>query len=86
MYTIQDKDLRYDNSFKTFDSTLTVFHIYDSSAINKTYSLEKYARNVGLVYKEFWVVTGQHDIGLPWEQRAEKGFILRQYAIGYGKE
>lgn len=86
LYTIQDRDMFYDNSFKTFDSTLTVFQIYDSSAINKTYSIEKYARNVGMVYKEFWIVAGQTNIGLPWEDRAEKGFILRQYAIDYGKE
>jgi hypothetical protein len=86
LYTIQDKDVSYNNSFRTFDSTLTVFHIYDSSAINKTYSIEKYARNVGMVYKEFWIVTGQTNIGLPWEDRAEKGFIMKQYAIDYGKE
>jgi hypothetical protein len=85
-YTIQDRDQYYDNSFRAFDSTLTVFHIYDSSAINKTYSIEKYARNVGLVYKEFWIVTGQTNIGLPWIDRAEKGFITWQYAIDYGKE
>ncbi len=85
-YTITDKDQRYDNSYKIFDSTMSVFHIYDSSAINKTYSMEKYARNVGLVYKELWIVTGQTNIGQPWEDRAQKGFILRQYAIDYGKE
>lgn len=86
LYKIQDRDLRYDNSFNVFDSTLTVFHIYDSSAINKTYSIEKYSRNIGLVYKEFWIVTGQTNIGLPWIDRAEKGFIIWQYAIDYGKE
>ncbi|MDB5226574.1 MAG: hypothetical protein JWN78_767 [Bacteroidota bacterium] len=86
VYTIQDKDVTYDNSFKIFDSTLTVFHIYDSSAINKTYSIEKYSRNIGLTYKEFWIVTAQTQIGLPWIDRAEKGFIMWQYAIDYGKE
>lgn len=85
-YTVQQKDVSYTNGFQTFDSSLTVFHIYDSSAINKTYSLEKYSRDIGLVYKELWIVTGQTNIGLPWEIRAQKGFILRQYAIDYGKE
>lgn len=83
-YSIDNKDVIYDNSYQVFDSTLTVFHIYDSSAINKTYSIEKYARNVGLVYKEFWIVTGQTNIGAPWFDRAEKGFIMFQYAIDYG--
>ncbi len=86
LYTIKEKDVPYSNAYKSFDSSLLVYHIYDSSAINKTYSVERFARNVGLVYKEFWIVAGQTNIGLPWEDRAQKGFILRQYAIEYGKE
>ena len=85
-YTIKNRDKYYDNGTKIFDSTLMISQIQDSSAITKTYSIEKYARSVGLVYKEFWIVEGQINIGAPWEDRAEKGFILRQYAIDYGKE
>ena len=85
-YTIKERDKYYDNGFKIFDSTLMVTQIQDSTAIFKTYSVEKFARNIGLVYKEFWMVTGEINIGSPWEDRAEKGFILRQYAIDYGKE
>jgi hypothetical protein len=40
----------------------------------------------GWYIKELWIVTGQTNIGQPWEDRAQKGFILRQYAIDYGKE
>lgn len=85
-YTIKNRDLYYDNGIKIFDSTLLVSQIQDSSAITKTYSVERYARSVGLVYRELWIVVGQINIGAPWEDRAEKGFILRQYAIDYGKE
>lgn len=85
-YTIVNRDRYYDNGRKIFDSTMLVSHIQDSSAITKTYSIERYARSVGLVYREFWIVTGQINIGAPWEDRAQKGFILRQYAIDYGKE
>ena len=85
-YTIKNRDLYYDNGIKIFDSTLLVSQIQDSSAITKTYSVERYARSVGLVYREFWIVVGQINIGAPWEDRAEKGFILRQYAVDYGKE
>ena len=85
-YTIKNRDEYYDNGIKIFDSTLLVSQIQDSTAITKTYSIEKYARNVGLVYREFWIVVGQINIGSPWEDRAQKGFILRQYAIDYGKE
>ena len=85
-YTIKDRDKYYDSGIRIFDSTLLISQIQDSSAITKTYSIEKYARSIGLVYKEFWIVVGQINIGAPWEDRAEKGFILRQYAIDYGKE
>ncbi len=85
-YKLTEKDVPYTNSFASFDSSITILHVYDSTAINKTYSLEKYARNVGLVYKELWVVKGQTNIGQPWDVRAEKGFILTLQAIESGTE
>lgn len=89
-YTIKNRDKYFDNGVKIYDSTLLVSQIQDSSAITKTYSVERYARNVGLVYKEFWLLTTQDSVKIrlnfPWEQRAQKGFIIRQNAIDYGKE
>lgn len=85
-YTIQTKDVPYNNGYLSFDSTMKVFHIYDSTAINNTLSYEIYGRGVGLVYKEMQILAAQGNFGLPWEIRAEKGFIVRQYAVGYGKE
>lgn len=89
-YTIKNRDKYYDNGFKVFDSTLLITQIQDSSAITKTYATEMYARSVGLVFKECWLLTTQDSVKIrlnfPWEQRADKGFIIRQYAIDYGKE
>lgn len=89
-YTIKSRDKYYNNGIRIFDSTLLVSQIQDSSAITKTYSVERYARNAGLVYKEMWIVTTQDSVKirlqLPWDQRADRGFIIRQYAIGYGKD
>lgn len=89
-YTIKNRDKYYNNGTRIFDSTLIVSQIQDSSAITKTYSVEQYARSTGLVYREMWILTTQDSLKIrlqfPWEQRAEHGFILRQYAIGYGKE
>lgn len=85
-YTIKERDKYYNNGSMIFDSTLFISQIQDSSAIFKTFSTEKYARNVGLVYKELWIVTGEINIGAPWQDRAQKGFILKQNAIAYGKE
>ena len=69
-----------------FDSTLAVLQQYDSSAINITSSIEKYAKNIGLVYKELRFLKSQNNIGLPWEERAEQGYILRMSIIDYGKD
>jgi len=89
-YTVKNRDKYYDNGIRIFDSTLYVSQIQDSSAITKTYSVERYARSIGLVYREMWLLTTQDPVKislqLPWEQRADKGFIIRQYAIGYGKD
>lgn len=85
-YRILSKDVPYVNAWATFDSSITILQEDDSTAINKTYSLEKYARHVGLVYKELWVVKGQTNIGEPWIDRAEKGFIVTLQAIDSGTE
>lgn len=89
-YTILNRNKYYNNGVQIFDSTLLISQIRDSSAITKTYSIEQYARNAGLVYKEMWMLSSQDTLKIklnfPWEQRADKGFIIRQYAIKYGKE
>lgn len=89
-YTISKRDREFFINSKRYDSTLTITQIQDSSAIFKTYFKEVYARNIGMIYKENWVVTSQDTIKIrlqyPWQDRADKGFIIRQYAIDYGKE
>lgn len=91
-YTITDKDIRYSNGFTVFDSTLTVLQDSDSSVVHKSYSEEKFARNVGLVYKELWRLDAQPieisrnpPIIKPFLQSQLNGFIVRQYALRYGK-
>lgn len=81
-----------------FDSTLTVIQHEEGTLIDTIGSREVYAKGVGLVYKEFWVLESQctscspTDIpclaacqALPWEQKAEKGFIVKQTLLSYGK-
>lgn len=59
-YTYQDVGVTSSYYNKNYDSTLTVFQIADSTGVpivaglpaNKTVWVEKYAKNVGLVYKE----------------------------------
>lgn len=75
-----------------FDSTVTVEQVNAENAIELRYSIEVYAQNVGLVYKEMKILDTQcaqfpnglaDCAGLPWEQKAEKGFILKMTLLEY---
>lgn len=47
--------------------------------LERRYSIEKYARDTGLVYRELEILDTQSvEEGIPWEEKAEKGFTLRQ--------
>ncbi len=68
----------------TFKDVLTVLLVNNENLIEYRYGIEQYARNVGLVYKELWILDTQKiDPTLPWEQKAEKGFILKQKIIAH---
>lgn len=54
----------------------------DENLIEKRFAMEKYARGIGLIYRELWILDTQIiDPLLPWDQKAQKGFILRQQLI-----
>jgi hypothetical protein len=76
----------------SFDSTLLVTEADDSNIIEKRFSRARYAKHVGLVWREQWILDSQYcnqfpvpaDCEtLPWEQKAEKGYILRQTVISF---
>jgi len=74
-----------------YDSVSTIVQSSPSeNKINHRYSVEKYARKVGLVYKELRILDTQcceffPELGpcdlIPWEEKAEKGLIYRQSII-----
>lgn len=72
-----------------FDSTLFVRQVDKENNIERRYSIEQYARGVGLIYKEMLILDTQCGgniadcIDDPWVEKAEKGFILRQTLIDY---
>lgn len=81
----------------SFDSTVTVIEQAVGTAIDTIGSRAVYARNVGLVFKELYVLETQctdcdpGDVAcviacqqMPWEDKAEKGFIIRQRILEYG--
>ena len=61
-----------------FDSTALVVQQNDTSLIRKDYFIEKYAKNVGLYYKEASHLAKQN-IGEPWQS----GYYIRYELLNY---
>ena len=85
-YTLTEVNKNYTGGSIISDSTLAILQVSDSSDVQKVYSVEKYSKNIGLVYKELWRLDAQLVDDQTYEDNAVFGFILRQYAIEYGKE
>lgn len=75
-----------------FDSTLLVTEADDSNVIERRFSRVRYAKNIGLVWREQWILDSQYCNQAPppvdcetrpWELKAEKGYLLRQVIIAY---
>jgi hypothetical protein len=73
----------------SFDSSLTIIQVADSNLISKLYSVEKYAKNAGLVYKQLVNLAVNDTIipnpSIPWPQRASDGYIYTMTAVSYNK-
>ncbi|MBE9469380.1 MAG: hypothetical protein IMY72_13830 [Bacteroidetes bacterium] len=73
----------------SFDSVLMVTQVVDTSLIHKNYSFEKYAKNIGLVYKkEIKILSNQSgfDPSVPIEQRIKTGTIFTLQISDYGNK
>jgi len=63
------------------DSVMTILRADKINNIERRYSVEKYAKNIGLVFKQDTILDTQCNgdlsacIGLPWSVKAEKGYI-----------
>ncbi len=72
-----------------YDSTITVIQVDKTNNIERRYSRECYAKGIGLIEKEMWILDTQCGgdiascIGTPWEEKAEKGFILRARILSH---
>ena len=68
---------------KDYADVLTIEAQTDPRVLTeRRYSLEKYAKGIGLVYKEVKVLDTQKlDATIAWEKRAQKGYILKQIRV-----
>jgi hypothetical protein len=72
---------------KSLNAVLEVKQKDEKTLISKQYYIEKYAKNVGLVYKEIQDIYSNAVVaGVPIEQRIEKGIIYKQTLVSYGYE
>ncbi|MCF8237071.1 MAG: hypothetical protein K9I85_02865 [Saprospiraceae bacterium] len=67
-----------------WDQVLRIQQADDENLIERRFSQEWYQKNVGLVYKRMYILDTQCGgepalcAGIPWEEKAEKGYILTQ--------
>ena len=91
-------DFEYQKTGSSFvDTSQTVPAIYPDvvevaqadaeNQIEKRYAKEVYAKNIGLVYRELWILDcqaagcGACQYNTPWKERARKGYILVESLI-----
>ena len=80
-FRITDIDLSITQGSKSFDKVIKVLQTDVENAIERRYSCEMYAPNVGLIFKEKIILDTQNISSEPWDKKAERGFILRQTLI-----
>lgn len=85
-YRIKEVDLIDTIGTDIFEPVVLIKQADNENAIELRHSIEKYAPNVGLIYREISILDTQciEDCeGQPWEEKAEKGFILKQRLLDY---
>lgn len=93
--TLGEQEYKYENvhqSFSlnglSFDSTVTVVQMNDSSLVHKKYAIEIFAKNVGLVYKKFVDIKDEDsdiDFSKPFIQRVDVGYDYSYKLLEYGE-
>lgn len=83
-YTSVDVPLNVEGT--DYSETATIILRDNETQIEKVYAKEIYAKGVGMVYKEWWHLETQNNFEKPWKEKAEKGYIIKMYAIEHGME
>lgn len=85
-YEIVSIDGTYSQDTISVSNIVEVLQVDVVSVIDRRYSLERFAKNIGLVEKKMMILDCQCSSvpdSVPWEEKAEKGFILTQKLISY---
>lgn len=88
---VLDQSGAWSNGIRSFDDVAMIAHADSENLIEYRFVQEAYARNIGLIYNEMRILDTQCQAccnadfarcsSLPWNQKAEKGFIIKQRLI-----
>ncbi len=70
----------------SFEKTLEVSQLYFPSVISYQNYTEKYARGVGMIYKEIIDIKSQLSPSIPIFDRIQEGVIYKMTIVNYGQE
>jgi len=85
-YLVDDIDVPAAVNNFSFDSTSTISYSNSENVIELRFAKEQYAKNIGLISKEYLILDTQcisDCIGMTWEEKAEQGFVLRMNMIDH---
>ena len=92
-YEILSVGAAFEEEGLSFPDVIEVSMADNENLIERRFAREAYARGIGLVFRELLILDTQCQVccngdfalceGIPWENKAEKGFILRQKLIDY---
>lgn len=87
LYNYKYVDVKENVGGVPLEKVLQVIQRDDATLINKQFYAEKYAKGIGLVYREIMDITSNNvQPGVPIEQRIENGVIYKQVLYRYGYE
>lgn len=88
---VLDAVATWSNGIRSFEDVALISHADSENLIEYRFAQEAYARHIGLIYAEMRILDTQCQAccnadfarcsSLPWTQKAEKGFIIKQRLI-----
>lgn len=91
-YTVDSIDVAKNIGTFAFDSVLVVTEVNANTTFERRLSRAHYAKHVGLVQREQWILDSQYCnqspaptdcTTKPWQDKAERGYILKQTLVGF---
>lgn len=80
-FRIVEVGATYEVNDQIYEDVITVLQTDTENAIERRYALERWAPDIGMIYREHIILDTQNITDDPWEVKAERGYILYQSLI-----